>query len=324
MATFSRYREEGLVLANEIEILILILIVPFLVLLVSYLLFQLYKDINKKRRIIEILSDDTHQIIDTKKKRNESANKTSFLKQKLSYGGFSNPFAEYVFILISVAFGILVGFFLYMVMQSIVAAIISSFIFALFPYLVLGKIIANRQEEFNFGLKSIIDKVTSMMKSGVGFEQAFKKSILTSKSKFTRDVFGIYIKEKDIIGEDKVFEKIFKLVESKELRIFYLVISIGRQSGGKFSNTLETLRKTLHDQGTIKQEIVSSTKEIRIGTYMIIGLTVGMYMMMDSVFKGALNEHFFGSSEGKLEMFFIIIWVSFGLFINNMMTKIKD
>ena len=116
----------------------------------------------------------------------------------------------------------------------------------------------------------------------------------------------------------------FELVESKELRIFYLVISIGRQSGGKFSNTLETLRKTLHNQGRIKQEITSSTREIKVGTFMILGLTVGIYLMMDSVFKGALNKHFFGSSDGKLQMFFIILWVSFGLFINNMMAKIKQ
>jgi tight adherence protein B len=139
----------------------------------------------------------------------------------------------------------------------------------------------------------------------------------------TRDIFSIYLKEKDLLGEEVVFNKMFKLIESKEFRIFYLVISIGRQSGGKFSNTLETLRKTLQDQGTIKQEITSSTKEIRIGTYMIIALTIGMFMMMDNVFKGALNEHFFGTSAGKLQMFFIVIWVAFGLFVNTMMTKIK-
>ncbi|MEA3228337.1 MAG: hypothetical protein U9P38_04605 [Campylobacterota bacterium] len=309
----------------EDKILIAIITIPFLAVLLLYALLILYRDTSRKNRMIEILSDDTHKIIDTKKKDIKKKEHTvSFIKQKLSYGGFTNGYAEYIFITISISFGILVGFFLFMVMKSLIASVIASAIFSLFPYMVLNKIIVNRQEEFNYGLKSIIDKVTSMMKSGVGFEQAFKKSILTSKSKFTRDVFSIYIKEKDIIGEDKVFEKIFKLVESKELRIFYLVISIGRSSGGKFSNTLETLRKTLHDQGTIKQEITSSTKEIKIGTYMIIGLTVGMYMMMDNVFKGALDEHFFGSSEGKLQMFFIIIWVSFGLFINNMMTKIKD
>lgn len=308
---------------NNEMILLLILIIPFLVVTLSYFVYNLYIESNKKRLMINVLSDSTQGILETKKNKVEHKDEIGFLRQKLNYGGFVSYYAQHTFLLLSVVFGLLVGFFIYFVMKSPIALIISSVVFSLFPFMVLSKIISNRQEEFNFGLKSIIDKVTSMMKSGVGFEQAFKKSILTSKSKFTQEVFGIYIKEKDIIGEDKVFLKMFNLVESKELRIFYLVISIGRQSGGKFSNTLDTLRKTLHDQGTIKQEIVSSTKEIKIGTYLIIALTIGMYFMMDDVFKGALNEHFFGSDEGKLHMFFIIIWVSFGLFINNMMTKIK-
>lgn len=187
----------------------------------------------------------------------------------------------------------------------------------------MKKIISNRQEEFNYGLKVIIDKVTSMMKSGVGFEQSLTKAVMTSKSKFTKDTFNIYLMEKDIIGENKAFEKMFKLVESKELRIFYLTISIGRQSGGKFSNTLEKLRKTLHDQGEIKQEITSSTKEIKVGSYMIIGLVIFTYEMMDSSLNGVLDRHFFGSNEGQIQMFFIAVWVAFGLFVNNLLTKVK-
>lgn len=304
-------------------ILLFIIIVPFLVVGLSYFTYYIYVESNKKKIIIRILSDSNQDILKKRKNKIEKRDKVGLLRQKLNFGGFLNYYADYIFSVISVTFGLLVGFFIYFVMKSSIAFIISALVFSLFPYLVLSKIISNRQEEFNYALKSIIDKVTSMMKSGVGFEIAFKKSILTSKSKLTQDIFGIYIKEKDIIGEEKVFQKMFNLIESKELRIFYLVISIGRQSGGKFSNTLETLRKTLHDQGTIKQEIMASTKEIKVGTYLIIALTIGMYIMMDDVFEGALDEHFFGSQEGQLHMFFIVIWVSFGLFINNMMTKIK-
>ena len=309
---------------NENMIILFLIFVPIIIVALSYFIYQYYLSSNKKRVMIKILSDSTGHILDSKKQKIVDGDKSSMIQNKLSHGGFSYKHANYVFYTISIMFGLLVGSFVYIVMTSPVVFVITSVIFSLAPFMILEKIISNRQEEFNFGLKAIIDKVTSMMKSGVGFEQAFKKAILTSKSKFTKVVFEIYVKEKDIIGEDKAFEKMFKLVESKELRIFYLVISIGRQSGGKFSNTLETLRKTLQDQGTIKQEIISSTKEIKIGTYMIIALTVGIYLMMNSVFEGALNSHFFGSDNGKLQMFFIVIWVSFGLFVNNMMTKIKD
>ncbi|WP_320035941.1 type II secretion system F family protein [Halarcobacter sp.] len=308
----------------DIQFLILSVIIPILTITSIILIYNYSINFNKQNRIIKKLSNDQNEILAEAKKRSRFFNKDrNWLGKKLSYAGFLSPLAEPIFILISVGFGFLAAAFVNFAITNPVVFAISWVVFSFFPLLVLKKIISNREEEFNYGLKVIIDKVTSMMKSGVGFEQSLTKAVMTSKSKFTKDTFNIYLMEKDIIGENKAFEKMFKLVESKELRIFYLTISIGRQSGGKFSNTLEKLRKTLHDQGEIKQEITSSTKEIKIGSYMIIGLVVFTYQMMDSSLNGVLDRHFFGSSEGQIQMFFIIVWVAFGLFVNNLLTKVK-
>ncbi|WP_072679777.1 type II secretion system F family protein [Arcobacter sp. LA11] len=306
------------------EIIVLIIIIPILSVLLGIISYNLYINFNKQNRIIKQLSVDPNEILAEKKKQSIFNKKErNWLGKKLTYAGFDSPYSEIVFIIISTLFGFLSATFINFAITNPLVFIIGWIIFSFFPLLVLKKIIDNRQEEFNFGLKIIIDKVTSMMKSGVGFEQALKKSVLTSKSKFTEEVFNIYLIEKDIIGEEKSFEKMFKLVESKELRIFYLTISIGRQSGGKFSNTLEKLRKTLHDQGEIKQEITASTREVKVGSYMIIALVIFIYEMMDSSMEGVLDEHFFGTNEGQIQMFFIAVWVGFGLFVNNLLTKVK-
>ena len=241
----------------------------------------------------------------------------------MSFAGFESPTAPYAFIVISLVTGFVIASFIFMVIGSVLSFIFSFLLFSFLPLLILTKMIRSREEEFNIYLKEIIDKVTSMMKSGVGFEQGLRKSIMTTHSKFTKKVFDIYLKEKEIIGEEKAFEKMFALVDSKELRIFYLTISIGKSSGGKFSNTLEKLRKTLHEQGEIKQEITSSTREIKIGSYMIIAIVIFIYILMNNSLNGALNEHFFGTQTGKVQLFFITIWVALGLFINNLLTKIK-
>lgn len=306
------------------QMLILMIIIPILSVSVITLGYTYYINFNKQSRIINKLKKDAHEILEESSKRTSiSKGERNWLGKKLSYAGFTSPMAEITFILISLVFGFLAGTFINFAITNAVVFIVSWILFSFFPLLIIKKITDNRLEEFNFGLKVIIDKVTSMMKSGVGFEQALKKSVITSKSKLTRDTFNIYLMEKDIIGEDKSFEKMFKLVESKELRIFYLTISIGRQSGGKFSNTLEKLRKTLHDQGEIKQEITASTKEIKVGSYMIIALVIFIYEMMDSSMDGVLDKHFFGTSEGQIQMFFIIVWVGFGLFVNSLLSKVK-
>lgn len=322
MATFSENRKR--LLKMSIELILLVVIIPILVILVSIFAFNFYFEFNKRNKIIKHLSKDHNEILEENNKQSIFSKKErNWLGKKLAYAGFASSYSEITFMIISVLFGFLSATFINFAITNPMIFVISWLIFSFFPLLVLKKIIDNRQEEFNFGLKIIIDKVTSMMKSGVGFEQALKKSVTTSKSKFTRETFNVYLTEKDIIGEDKSFEKMFKLVESRELRIFYLTISIGRQSGGKFSNTLEKLRKTLHDQGEIKQEITASTKEIKVGSYMIIALVIFIYEMMDSSMDGILDEHFFGTSEGQIQMFFIVVWVGFGVFINNMLTKVK-
>jgi tight adherence protein B len=304
-------------------VIILIFVIPILTVLVISLGYKYYYELNRKNKIKELLKKDNIEILDGKKQKRFSKKERNWLGKKLAYAGYPQVYAEVIFIVISMMFGFLAGVFINFVIPNPIVFVLSSLAFCFFPLLVLKKIIDGRLEEFNFGLKVIIDKVTSMMKSGVGFEQALKKAVATSRSKLTKETFEIYLNEKDIIGEDKAFQKMFTVVESKELRIFYLTISIGRQSGGKFSNTLEKLRKALHAQGEIKQEIVSSTKEIKVGSYMIIGLVLFIYKMLNSSLDGVLDEHFFGSSEGQIQMFFIICWVVFGLFVNSMLSKIK-
>lgn len=302
----------------------LLIIIPLLLLIFTYVVYQWYMQLKMQNRMVTLLKNNSNKIIDHSKKNIlDSDSERNWLSQKLMFAGFEDKNAMPIFIMISLTTGIMVGFFIFTVIGSPIAFVAAILIFSLIPYLILVRIIKRREEEFNLYLKEIIDKVTSMMKSGVGFEQGLKKSILTSHSEFTKKVFSIYLNEKDIIGEDKAFEKMFTLVDSKELRIFYLTVSIGRQSGGKFSNTLEKLRKTLHDQGEIKDQITSSTREIKIGSYMIIALVVFIYIMMNSTLKGVLNEHFFESDQGRLQMFFLIVWVGFGLFINNLLTKIR-
>lgn len=303
--------------------IILLFVIPILLLIFMYLLYDWYRFYKSQNKMIDILKNTNNKILNTSKKTAIASHDKNWLAKKLNFAGFENDNAMSIFIVISLTTGVVIGFFIVTIIKSPLAFIASVLIFSLFPYIILVKIIRKREEEFNLFLKEIIDKVTNMMKSGVGFEQGLKKSILTTHSDFTKKVFSIYLNEKDIIGEDKAFEKMFTMVDSKELRIFYLTVSIGRQSGGKFSNTLEKLRKTLHDQGEIKDQITSSTREIKIGSYMIIILVIFIYIMMNSTLNGILNEHFFDSSEGRLQMFFLLVWVSFGLFINNLLTKIK-
>ncbi len=298
-------------------------IVP-IVLIASGLLFYQYFLTAKRSKIIKLFNAHSDSIIEDNKHTYVLEKDSSFwLTKQLAFAGFAMNNATTIFVLSCLTFGLSIGILFFTLTGSMLISSVTSIIMSCLPYLIIKNLVSKRQQEFNAGLKNIIDKVTSMMRSGVGFEHAMYKSISTSKSEFTRKTFNIYLSEKDIIGEDRAFQKMFKVVESKEFRIFYLVLSIGKNSGGKFSNTLEKLRKTLHSQHEITQEIISSTKEIKIGSYMIIAILIFIYKMLDSSLKGVLNEHFFGSEDGQIQMFFIVLWVALGILINSLISKIK-
>ena len=308
---------------SELGFVFILTIIPIVLIAGGLLVYQYFLTA-KRNKIIKLFNEHSDSILESNKHTHILEKDDSFwLTKQLAYAGFAMQNATTIFMISCLTFGFGFGILFFILTGNIIISSVTSIVFSILPYLLIKNLISKRQTEFNTGLKNIIDKVTSMMRSGVGFEHAIYKSVTTSKSEFTRKTFNIYLSEKDIIGEDRAFLKMFKVVDSKEFRIFYLVLSIGKNSGGKFSNTLDKLRKTLHAQHEITQEIISSTKEIKIGSYMIIALVIFIYKMLDSSLQGVLNEHFFGSEEGQVQMFFIVLWVALGIFINSLVSKIK-
>lgn len=297
-------------------------IIPSLSIVTISFGYRYYVLQNKHADIVLKLHENNNQILSDKKEI-FVPKKKNWLRKTLGYAGFYKPSALIVFCLISVSLGIIDVISMSFIINSKIILGVMFILSCLTPLLVLKTIINFREEDFNFGLKIIIDKTSSMMKSGIGFEQSLKKAIVTSRSKLTKEIFNIYLNEKDIIGEEKCFNKMFERIESKELRIFYLVISIGKQSGGKFSNTLDKLRQSISSQEEIKQQIKSSTREVRIGSYMIVGLVFFIYIMINDALNGILNEHFLQTEKGNIQLFFIVVWILIGLFVNKSLAKVK-
>jgi len=190
------------------------------------------------------------------------------------------------------------------------------------PYFIVQMLASKRKNEFNFALSDAISILVRMMRNGVGFEQAFKRAISLSQSTIFQSLFNKYMKEKDLIGDERAFETMFKSVKSAEIRIFALSISIGKSSGGKFSNTLEKLEESIKQRISLQKKVTVATQEAKVGSYMIVGILVLLFFMMNNNFNGALVNYFFGTEGGKFQMMMVMLWVGLGLFINSILTKI--
>jgi len=226
------------------------------------------------------------------------------------------------FIPILLASMVISAFFIYNIFDNIFAIGIGFGLGLFIPYFIVKTLISRRKNEFNFALSDAISILVRMMRNGVGFEQAFKRAISLSQSNVFKTLFNKYMKEKDLIGDERAFETMFKSVKSSEIRIFALSISIGKSSGGKFSNTLEKLEDSIKQRISLQKKVTVATQEAKIGSYMIVGILILLFVMMNSNFNGALVNYFFGTEGGKFQMMMIMLWVGFGLFINSILTKI--
>lgn len=194
---------------------------------------------------------------------------------------------------------------------------------ALLAFMALSAMIVRRRKEFNRALSIAISVLVKMMKNGIGFEQALTKSISVSSSKMFKKIFAGFFQEKNTIGESAAFEHLGNYIYSKELLVFALAIKIGRESGGQFSNTLEKVEKTISYRKKMQEKVDVVTREGSIGSYIVVGIAIFLYFMINQNFDGKIHNYFMESEYGRFQLLGICMWVFVGMVFNKFITRIE-
>lgn len=314
----------------ELVHIILFLVLAFASAFFFYLVVAYAKNRSDLYKFKKAINEQKEQLlIEEKREKKRSDDQKSeiddFLKkieQKLLYAG-AGKLNAYGFIMIVLTSALIGAFLFYFLVKNILAAFVGLFVLGYIPINILGLFVDSRGAAFNIALSEAMSIVVRMMRNGVGFEQALKRSVEISASKMFRDVFSIYLKEKDLVGDEVAFEKMSRHVDSNEARIFALSIMIGKSSGGKFSSTLEKLESSIRDRVKLQRKIAVATQEAKVGSYLIIALIGFIFVMMNESLNNKLVDYFFYTDEGRLYFMFVMLWVGIGLFLNSVMTKVR-
>jgi tight adherence protein B len=121
----------------------------------------------------------------------------------------------------------------------------------------------------------------------------------------------------------EAFKNMAKHIKSKELNIFAMAVKIGKDSGGKFSDTLEKVEKTITYRKKLQNKIDVLTREASFGSYIVAVIGVFLYFMIDFNFQGKINTYFMTSQYGRWQLLGIASWVVIGLVVNKVMTKVE-
>lgn len=304
--------------------ILLLLIISASATFSGYLIYKEYKRIRHLRQVKEIVfaeSSDFDTIYKTaNKETSTTATKTDKIKAQLLLAGVEFPF--FVFALLGFAYIMLIGALLTLFLHHWMGFIIAVFFAGLTLYMFVMMLKENRKKKFNRALSSAISVLVKMMKNGIGFEQALAKSIEVSSCSMFKSLFKDFFAEKNTIGEMAAFENIYKHVDSKELRIFALAIKIGRESGGQFSNTLAKVEQTINYRKKMQDKVDVLTREGNFGSYVVIGIAILLYIMINANFDGRVHQFFMESEFGRFELLGIITWVFFGMLANKLVTKV--
>jgi tight adherence protein B len=309
---------------DKIE-LVLLFVIALSLSVLSILGIAYYKRLQRLQNIKKIFTQDPESLQQSLLRKEEKKDKGSFtqkIRKELHKAGIHSFqltifFTTYFFIVLTFS----VTFVVFL--KSLGGFIFGIFFGTIIHFALINFLIQRRLNEFNKALAVAISVLVKMMRNGVGFEQALQKSVDVSASNLFRSIFENFFKEKNTLGEQTAFNNILHYVDSKELRIFAIAVKIGRESGGKFSQTLEKLEETIRYRKKMQDKVGVITREGSLGSYIVAGIAFFLYFAIDFNFQGKLNEYYMESEWGRYQLLGIILWIVLGLFVNKIITKVR-
>lgn len=304
--------------------ILLVFIMSFSATILGYIIYVEYiriKHISFVKSVITLRDDEVNDLLE-EKKRQESFEASLFGKLYIimQHAGIKIPMSLFIglFLFFTLFIGTLFALFLNHWSGFVIGIPFGVLIF----FILIQGLIQRRKKEFNRALSIAISVLVKMMKNGIGFEQALSKSIAVSSSKMFKSIFANFFQEKNTLGEAEAFAHLNKFVNSKELLVFALAIKIGRESGGQFSNTLEKVEKTITYRKKMQEKVDVVTREGSIGSYIVVGIAVLLYFMINANFDGKVHNYFMTSEYGRFQLLGICLWIFVGMIVNKMITRI--
>ncbi|QOP42208.1 hypothetical protein FJR03_10855 [Sulfurimonas marina] len=291
-----------------------------MLLYIFYTQYQRMMHLNYVKDVVFSKDSEVEALLNAAKEKNDKQSLWAKLRAYLFLGGIKISIE--LFLIFVLMFIVIVDFLLVLFLQHWSGFIIGTPIALLLTYMFLKMVIRRRKKEFNRALAVAISVLVKMMKNGIGFEQALFKSISVSSSKLLKEVFQDFFQEKNTVGEVQAFENMYKHVDSKELKIFALAIKIGRESGGQFSNTLAKVEETISYRKKMQDKVDVLTREGNFGSYVVVGIAILLYFILNGNFDGKIHQYFMESEFGRFQLLGIMIWVFLGMLANSFITKV--
>lgn len=248
-----------------------------------------------------------------KEVENQNKKKKLTLEQRIMQAGLT--WTPQAFLIGSVAFGLLVAFFLFVVNGDIMVVIGGAAvgIFGL-PNWLLSFLRKRRISKFIEEFPGSIDVIIRGVKAGLPVADCFRV-IASEGQEPVRGEFRRIIESQAIgLSVGEAVERFAERVPVPEASFFSIVINIQQKSGGNLSEALGNLSRVLRDRKKMKGKVKAMSSEAKASAGIIgslpflvggaVYLTTPSYMMV-----------LFTTNIGKIIIACGLLWMAIGVFI---------
>lgn len=258
----------------------------------------------KRRKLIA----DTLKEVEAQNKK-----KRLTLEQRIAQAGLS--WSKTAYMIGSVVFGLLVGFFLFVGSGDVMVAIggVAVGIFGL-PSWTLSFLRKRRITKFIDEFPGAIDIIIRGVKAGLPVADCFRV-IASEGQEPVRGEFRRIIESQAVgLSAGEAVERFADRVPVPEASFFSIVINIQQKSGGNLSEALGNLSRVLRDRKKMKGKVKAMSSEAKASAGIIgslpflvggaVYMTTPSYMMV-----------LFTTNLGKIIIVCGLLWMAIGIFI---------
>jgi len=142
------------------------------------------------------------------------------------------------------------------------------------PYLYVRRRRGHRLRAFDAGLPQAMELIANAMKAGQSVNQALS-SVTDNANPPVSDEFGLARREIELGASlESALNNMAKRIESNDLRLMVMVITIQHSVGGDLPSVLTTLADTMKQRAEMREEILAATAQARATAWIITLLPI--------------------------------------------------
>lgn len=308
---------------ENVFFIILVIYVIAIARILYILIFKSNKEYAKKLKMIEAMGGGINQNIrgtDVKKKKGVVRIKASEkLKDELSAAGFDMDPGE--FVLIWSLFVMVPPFVIYLITLNMILFGVILCVGAVVPPVYVRQKEKKRKEQFGNQLGDALLLVGNCLQSGFSFRKSLDRIVQDMPDPISEEFRQALIRLGYGATMEETLLEIGKRMDNHEMELLTSAVGIHQKAGGKLSDIVENVARTIQERIQLKQIIKTLTAQGRLS-----GIVVGALPIVMLIFITLMNPSytavFFNTLIGNIMLVIVGIMELLGMFVISKIIKI--